>query len=70
MDKALQELLDKQAIAELVHNYSRAVDRKDWALLRDLYTKDGIDDHAALFCGPADDFVKWLESATGHLDGA
>lgn len=69
MDKALKELLDKQAIGELVHNYSRAVDRKDWALLRDLYTHDGIDDHAALFCGPADDFVKWLEAATAHLDG-
>jgi hypothetical protein len=69
MEKALQELLDKQAIAELVHNYSRAVDRKDWALLRDLYTRDGVDDHAALFCGPADDFIKWLESASAHLDG-
>ena len=69
MDKALKELLDKQAIGELIHNYSRAVDRKDWALLRDLYTHDGIDDHAALFCGPADDFVKWLERATAHLDG-
>ena len=69
MDKAIQELLDKQAIAELVHNYSRAVDRKDWTLLRDLYTQDGVDDHAALFCGPADDFVKWLEGASAHLDG-
>ena len=41
----LTELLDKQAIAELVLNYSRAVDRQDLKLLRSLYTKDGIDDH-------------------------
>ncbi|HLG86511.1 MAG TPA: nuclear transport factor 2 family protein [Alphaproteobacteria bacterium] len=59
----LKELLEKQAIAELVLNYSRAVDRQDLKLLRSLYTRDGIDDHGGLYCGSADGFVAWLETA-------
>jgi len=34
----LEELLAKQAILELLHAYSRAVDRQDFELLASLYT--------------------------------
>lgn len=64
----IQQLLDKQAIAELVFNYSRAVDRKDFALLRTLYAEDGYDDHGGLFRGPANDYVDWLEQAMRNCD--
>lgn len=65
---ALLELLEKQAIAELVHAYSRAVDRHDFTLLRSLYASDGIDDHGGLYCGPADGFVAWLREAMATVD--
>lgn len=64
----LQALLDKQAINELVFNYSRAVDRKDFTLLRTLYTEDGFDDHGGLYRGPAAGYVDWLEQAMQSCD--
>jgi hypothetical protein len=65
---AIQALLDKQAIAELVYGYSRAVDRKDFTLLRSLYTADGFDDHGGLYCGSAAGYVDWLELAMANCD--
>lgn len=67
-DPALRDLLERQAIVELVECYSRAVDRRDYALLESLYTEDGIDDHAGLYCGPAAGFVAWLEGALAGVD--
>jgi len=64
----IQALIDKQAIAELVFGYSRAVDRKDFELLRSLYTEDGFDDHGGLYCGPAAGYVDWLEQAMASCD--
>jgi hypothetical protein len=64
----IQVLLDKQAIAELVFTYSRAVDRKDFALLRTLYTADGYDDHGGLYRGSANGYVDWLEQAMRTCD--
>lgn len=71
---SLQELLDRQALAELVACYSRAVDRRDLALLRSLYHPGAIHDHGGLFRGDRDAFVAWLavamqDVATQHLVG-
>jgi SnoaL-like domain len=63
MDKVLQELLDKEAIRELVLLYSRGVDRKDGLLLRDLYTRDATDSHGNTFDGPADEYCTFLDKA-------
>ena len=57
---ALQLLHDKMALQELVLTYCRAADRRDYALLRSLYTADAIDDHGEYFCGPAGAYVDWL----------
>ena len=37
-EKALQMLIDRAAISDVVNAYATAVDRRDWALLRSLFT--------------------------------
>lgn len=68
MQAELQALIDKQKIMELVYNYSRGVDRQDFALLRTLYTDDATDDHGGLYCGPAKGYIDWLEQALPACD--
>ena len=60
MGDPLQELIDKQALQELVLSYCRACDRRDFVLLRTLYHDDAVDEHGAMFCGSADEYVAWL----------
>jgi uncharacterized protein (TIGR02246 family) len=43
-DASVQELLDKQAIREVVMRYCRGVDRGDAELLRSSYHADGVDE--------------------------
>ena len=64
---AMQEVIDKEAIRELVLCYSRAVDRKDVGLLRDLYTGDATDTHGDSFDGSAEDFCKFIEASLPHM---
>lgn len=68
LQAAMADLVEKQSILELVQSYSRAVDRRDFQLLESLYTEDGIDDHAGLYCGPAQAFVAWLAQALEDVD--
>jgi hypothetical protein len=44
-DSALQELLDKQAIHEVLLRYCRGVDRRDEEILRSVYHADAIHEH-------------------------
>lgn len=68
----MQEIIDKEAIRELVLLYSRAIDRIDLELLRDLYTEDATDTHGDTYAGPIQGFLAFLEKAlpsmryTGH----
>jgi ketosteroid isomerase-like protein len=61
--QAIRQLLDKEAIRELVLLYSRAIDRRDYALLRDLYTDDAVDRHGPEFEGGIDEFIAMIEGA-------
>lgn len=63
-DAALQALLDKDAIRELIYTYSRAIDRHDPDLLRSIYFADAIDDHGR-FIGPIDEFASY---AMGRME--
>lgn len=56
--KALQELLDKQAILDCIHRYCRGVDRFDREMLLSVYHEDAIDHHGA-FVGGREAFVDW-----------
>ena len=60
LSEALQILLDKQQLYELVLNYCRGVDRHDFALLETLYHPDSVDDHSPLFKGSGPEYVRWI----------
>lgn len=66
-NSALQALLDKEAIRDLVLLYSRAIDRKDVELLRDLYTEDATDTHGDSFDGSAEDYCKFIEASLPYM---
>lgn len=70
---AVQALLDKQSIYEVLMRYCRGIDRRDAALVRGVYHPDAVDEHA-LFDGPADAFVEFVMPlldgmGTQHLIG-
>jgi SnoaL-like domain len=68
--QALDTLLNKEAIRDLVLLYSRGVDRKDIELLKTLYAKDATDDHGTHFKGPADAYIEFLaRSLPGLIAG-
>jgi hypothetical protein len=68
---ALQALLDRDAIRDLVARYSRGVDRQDFALLRSLYAPDAVeDDHGGAYSGSAEGYVDWLESVMGRVQNS
>ena len=56
---AIQDLLDKQALHELVCRLSRGVDRCDRELIIDCYHPDAIDDHGP-YKGDATGFADWV----------
>jgi ketosteroid isomerase-like protein len=63
---ALQGLLDKQEITELLTRYLRSVDRGDVATLRSCYLPDATEDHGGLFAGPAQEYVDSIAAGLTH----
>jgi hypothetical protein len=61
-ERALQVLLDKQEIHEVLMRYCRGIDRCDAELLRSVYHADAVDDHGQLN-GKAADFIPWAIKA-------
>lgn len=64
----LQELLDKQALYELVCAYCNAVDRHDQAKLRELYHEDAIDEHGHFAKEPAKEFIDKLPQIQAPME--
>src|SRR5262245_46253070 len=56
---AVEEMLEKQAITEVLYRYCRGIDRRDWELVRSCYHADRVDDHA-IYKGDRDGFVDWV----------
>lgn len=63
----LDELLDKQAIHELIHAYCNAADRHDHVKMRTLYHEDAIDDHGHFAKGPAMEFIDKLPAIQANM---
>jgi hypothetical protein len=57
MDPALETLLSKQAIRDVLAAYARAIDRADAALLKSCYHADAIEEHGGNFAGNAHEYV-------------
>lgn len=60
LEQQLRELLDKQAITELINAYCNAADRHDHAKMQALYHPDAIDDHGHFAKGLASEFIAKL----------
>jgi hypothetical protein len=65
--QALSDLIAKDEIRDLVHLYSRGVDRKDIPLLRTLYAEGGTDHHGDHFSGTAEDYIEFLAEGLPHM---
>jgi hypothetical protein len=64
LEKMVRELHDRQAIRDVLANYSRGLDRMDRDLLLSCYHADALDDHGA-FVGGREDFWAWADPS--HL---
>jgi hypothetical protein len=64
MQDALQRLVDKDEIRDLMARYARGVDRADWAAVRGTYHDDAYDDHGD-YKGGIDGFIEFARSRTG-----
>jgi uncharacterized protein (TIGR02246 family) len=49
---------EELAIAALLHRYARAVDAKDWALYRSVFTEDANIDYPGAFSGSRDEVAE------------
>lgn len=68
MDRALQDLIDKQAIREVVLTYCRGIDRLDFDLVRSAYHPDAIDHHTG-FDGNIDEYIAWVTPKLSAIGG-
>ena len=59
MDAAVQALIAKQAITEVVYRYCRGIDRFDREMVRDCYWPEATDEHGS-FTGGRDDYISWV----------
>lgn len=55
----IASLRAEAAIRSVVLRYCRAVDRRDFDLLRDCYHPDATDEHGS-FTGTVDEYVEWV----------
>ena len=62
-EQALQDLLDKDAIRDVLHNYCRALDRMDKPLARSVWHEDGTAHYHDIYEGSGYGFVDWVWTA-------
>lgn len=62
-EPTLDEIAAREALRRLVTAYSRAVDRRDFDLLRSLYDAEATDTHGRMFEGGREAYVAFCERA-------
>lgn len=65
----LQRLVDKDQITDVLYQWSRGVERKDWDLVRACYTEDARDEHGSVNSN-VDDFISWMRAYHTHIEHA
>ena len=60
---ALEELLAKQAITEVLHRYCRGLDRMDRSLADSVWHPGGTADYGPMFQGTGSEFLDWVWAA-------
>ena len=55
-----QELAAKQAITEVIHRFSRGMDRMDRPMAEDCFHPGATDDHGPFFAGTAEGFLDYV----------
>lgn len=63
LEDKLRELIDRQAIWQVMLRYGRGLDRLDSEMARSCYFDDAIDDHGH-FVGHPDGFVEWANQVS------
>lgn len=64
---AIEELLHKQAITEVLYRYCRGIDRMDRDLVISCWHSDGTADYEDIYSGSGEGFVDWVWPV--HRDG-
>jgi hypothetical protein len=57
----LRQLLDREAIREVIQRFARGLDRHDDALVASAYHPDALDHHGAFLGSPAE-FIPWANA--------
>jgi hypothetical protein len=63
LSPAVQALLDKNEITEVLTRYMRSIDRGDIATLRACYAPGATEEHGGIYSGPAQGYIDTIERA-------
>ncbi len=61
LEPDIEVLRSEAAIRAVVLRYCRAIDRRDFDLVRECYHHDATDEHGS-FSGTVDEYVKWVRT--------
>lgn len=65
LERTVQNLVDRQQIADVLYRYGSTIDYKDYATMRTLFTDDAVGKYGnADPIHGADNIVAWIHSAT------
>jgi hypothetical protein len=65
--RTLDDLLDREAITDVIKRLARGTDRLDEALMASCYHPDGFDDHNS-FRGLGHEFARWVCEVLPHFE--
>lgn len=67
VDRLAGEMVDREAIRDVMMRYARAIDRIDVELLRSVYWPEATDNHGN-YNGGVDGFIDWVVPGVGAMD--